>query len=786
MNRGWQWDRLAMSLLGAGAGFAALLAWTTLSDDHAHLIRALAIVAPVLAVVGWLGPVLVRPRWAGNIVAIAGQLVVAVIAIVHQSTGHWLPTVRAIKATWGVLADGAFVGQTVANPVPAGNPEYVALLFAAGLGILLATDVLLNVSDSAALAGVPLLVAVSVGAALLLNGMNALAFALSATFWLTMLALEQRERLRHWGRWRPADAASDHHQPGLLDRHDGADDETHGFFNGLTAQIGLIALMVALILAAPIATTGRDLTGFREHKKPTATDIDPMLNLKRDLVRGKDIPMLSVAPFLTYAQKEWVPSYVRVAVLDRLTASAWSPSPQNSTNTTSVGGDGTTPMPDLPGVDDWSKGPDQTAQVTMFERFRSRWVPAPGPLLQIGTDLPVRINPTTFAVTSPTPLNGQTYYTISYQPKVNGPKLLAAGPPPNDILLPMTTTPQTLPAVFGSTARQVTQRATNDFDRAILLQRWFQSPRFKYSLARAPGNGMETLQKFITTDRVGYCEQFSTAMAIMARTLGIPARVVVGFLYPDSSELYPGSTTDSSGAKNYVFGSHDVHAWPELYFQGMGWVRFEPTPQSRTIGVPSYTRHLIAPLAKKVTTPTSGASNPVTVPTRRPDLPVPTGTGTAPAQTLSWRPFAVLGGLVVVGLILLTPRMIRRQRRRRRFGRARTMPDFAEAAWSEVRDSAVDLGLPWDEDASVRRNGNALAALPGLSVTGRQALGEVVRLVELTRYARPGSADAVADRVRDVENQVTTWRHEAVVDANAQQRRRAKWWPGSVMRRRRR
>ena len=64
-------------------------------------------------------------------------------------------------------------------------------------------------------------------------------------------------------------------------------------------------------------------------------------------------------------------------------------------------------------------------------------------------------------------------------------------------------------------------------------------------------------------------------MALMGRSLGIPSRVAVGFLRPEQV-----------GQDTYVYSSRDLHAWPEMYFGGIGWVRFEPTPQ-RAITVPT-------------------------------------------------------------------------------------------------------------------------------------------------------------------------------------------------------
>ena len=79
--------------------------------------------------------------------------------------------------------------------------------------------------------------------------------------------------------------------------------------------------------------------------------------------------------------------------------------------------------------------------------------------------------------------------------------------------------------------------------------------------------------------RVGYCEQFAAAFAVMARTLDMPSRVAIGFLAPKQV-----------GHDEWVYSAHDMHAWPEVYFRGSGWVRFEPTPAGRT-GTPPVVHH---------------------------------------------------------------------------------------------------------------------------------------------------------------------------------------------------
>ena len=85
-------------------------------------------------------------------------------------------------------------------------------------------------------------------------------------------------------------------------------------------------------------------------------------------------------------------------------------------------------------------------------------------------------------------------------------------------------------------------------------------------------------------------------MAVMARSLNIPARVAIGFLKPEPI-----------GPDTYVYSAHDLHAWPELYFPGAGWVRFEPTPPDRATTTPGYTQHEF-PEVDESDLPSSGAT----------------------------------------------------------------------------------------------------------------------------------------------------------------------------------
>ncbi len=183
-------------------------------------------------------------------------------------------------------------------------------------------------------------------------------------------------------------------------------------------------------------------------------------------------------------------------------------------------------------------------------------------------------------------------------------------------------------------------------------------------------------------------------MAAMGRVLGIPSRVAVGFLngetQPDGSLLYT---------------SDDRHAWPEMYFTGVGWVRFEPTPGQRAGATPAWTRQDI-----NTADPTEAPSS-SPAPARGADAQAEAedDQGSGDALAVPWWPAAALGLVVLVGV---APGVVRRAQRRRRL--AGDDPDvLAEGAWAELRATAVDLGLDWPEQRSPREQAHRVLAQVG-------------------------------------------------------------------------
>ncbi len=137
-------------------------------------------------------------------------------------------------------------------------------------------------------------------------------------------------------------------------------------------------------------------------------------------------------------------------------------------------------------------------------------------------------------------------------------------------------------------ARDITKDADNNYDRAVAIERWLES-ELGYTLEmRSPGE-QEPIDFFLFDRKLGHCEYFASAMTIMLRTLDIPARNVNGFLSGEWNEY-----------DEYIaVRARDAHSWVEVYFDGVGWVTFDPTPASDEVataqqdGVTDHVRRFI-------------------------------------------------------------------------------------------------------------------------------------------------------------------------------------------------
>ena len=121
-------------------------------------------------------------------------------------------------------------------------------------------------------------------------------------------------------------------------------------------------------------------------------------------------------------------------------------------------------------------------------------------------------------------------------------------------------------------ARRLTARTRSPYEATLVLERWFRTRGgFRYEEHPPPSASSPPLVDFVEVTRAGYCQHYAGAMALMLRTLGIPARVAVGF------------TAGTWKAGVWTVTDQQAHAWVEAWFAGYGWLAFDPTPGRGTL-----------------------------------------------------------------------------------------------------------------------------------------------------------------------------------------------------------
>ncbi len=164
---------------------------------------------------------------------------------------------------------------------------------------------------------------------------------------------------------------------------------------------------------------------------------------------------------------------------------------------------------------------------------------------------------------------GTTYSVISQVPNASADQLRQAGTSyPQDVLDKYLQLPASGQERTRALARELTKDTTNPYDAVLTLNEHLKN-NYPYDLFIPPQReNMDAVEYFLFEERRGYCEQFGSSLAVMARSLGIPARIATGYV---SGEYNPFTGL-------YEVKASDAHAWVEVYFPGYGWSTFDPTP----------------------------------------------------------------------------------------------------------------------------------------------------------------------------------------------------------------
>lgn len=698
----------------------------------------------------------IRRSRAPRTVVVPTQLIVLTLWIGVISASDvaflgFLPNGAWFDRMDATLSNAVTVVVEFAAPVPTTSGITALLVGGAGLVALL-VDLLVSILDRAALTVLPLSACYVVTAAVLDRSLAWFWFIPPAVGYLMMLVSVARIRLAAWGRTITATG-----------RRRGIPSTDSMARSGRRVGVAALAVAIAVPAAVPMLSYGLIGTGGSGGGGRVIRTDNPMLDMRRNLQQDTENTRIA-----RYTPEDGRGSRLKFATLDVFSMDGWNLSRRDVPSSQNVAGG----LPDPVGLN--TSGLETTAYDIALEdwdywcpdgRDRSCWLlmPYPPAAIDISGDWIYDTNTLDVIYTDEGAPADDPYRVSAYTIELDYERLAALGAPTSDVE-EMLTLPEGFPEQVAQEADRVVAEAeaSTPLEMAVAIQEWFRSSEFTYSVEQVPGNSADAMVDFLE-DRSGYCEQFATTMAAMARHLGIPSRVALGFT---NGEL--------QGDGGYLIRARDMHAWPELYFEGVGWVPFEPTPATRTGAAPAWTRPAIEAPADDPSLPSAAPSGPSAPEGREVDIPeddLAAGAGGGGDTGLPWpaRAALIVLGVVVVGLV---PMAVGVLRRRSRWARAAGDPiASAEAAWTELRYAAADARLPWDEAATPRMIGRSLVRHAHLDAPGATRASAVVEAVERARYsAFPRVPDDLESTTRRLAEQI-------VVSRGRGAQRRARFWP---------
>lgn len=733
--------RTRMALCAAAATLMASCALLPLVSPFTWLIQAIFL----LAIQTGVGMATRRVPLARPLTVVAQALVALMLLTMtfanRQAIIGVIPGPEAFRHFGDLLQAGA--DDVSRYSIPAPLSDGIRLMLIGGVLIIgLAVDTLAVTFRSAAPAGLPLLALYSVAAGLSDGGADWLWFLVAAAGYLMLLLAEGRDRLSQWGRVfggaprRPGGEPADAVAPVRTGR-----------------RIGVVALGIALVVPLGLPAMNGGLLGAAgtgvgsgSGGGGTISAVNPLVSLRDSLNVDEDREVLS----LKTNTADLSNLYLRIVSLDDFDGTTWQPSKRSIQ---AVPDQFPTPFGLGPDV----RRTEVETTISAANWYAQNWLPMPYPPSGVNISGDWRYEPLGMTVVGDRrqTTRGATYTVRSLDVQPTAKQLSNAPEPPAALKREFTELPDSLPSVVAQTARDVTKGATSHYEQAVKLQEYFAvTGGFQYDTNVKVGSGRQAIARFLK-DKQGFCVHFSFAMAAMARSLGIPARVAVGFA--------PGTP---QGDSSVSVGLRDAHAWPELYFEGVGWTRFEPTPTRGS--VPSYTQSdtpgstlpdVARPSQSASTGPSASPSTSESCAGQKPELcasqspaAAPAGGGDGPKWyvILAW----VLGGAGAL-LIPLAPMLWRMRTRSLRLGgHGRTEADVSLhtlAVWRELTDTAWDFGIPPDDSQTPRKTAARIVRLGHLDPSAAASVHRVADAVEQVLYApSPRPTAGLAEDVRGV------------------------------------
>lgn len=520
----------------------------------------------------------------------------------------------------------------------------------------------------------------------------------------------------------------------------------------------LLGVALALVATAVAALIGPRLPGAEAEAVVSLTDIgddetgtrvtvSPLVDIRSRLVDQADVEVFTV--------RSEVRSYWRLTSLDRFDGSIWS---SNGSYGKSSG--------------DLDDGVPVASEQILFDQgfaigaLAQIWLPAAYEPKAVEVEEDVRYDEVsgTIIVDTDVPTSDGTTYTVRSALPQHRPDALAAASPevPADIAELYLGLPSDFSPDIRALAAEIVAGSTSRYEQAMRLQEFFRE-QFTYDLEIDLEHGIADMEQFLFDVRAGYCEQFAGSFAAMARTLGLPARVGVGFT--------PGVADPADPSLYRVRGEH-AHAWPEVYLGEYGWVAFEPTPgrgapfAEQYTGVPEQQAQSGGGGNSATTVPatptTAPSSTDATIPPQTPptfpdDLAADAGAGGTPEPAPNPWPARIATTIAIVAaavalylLAVLAAGPVRRTLRRRR---ADTAVARIALAWEESLDAARRAGVGVRSSATQRQAADEIARrIPAVD----EPIHSLAATVEATAFSSSRPEDEageaallLADRVGD-------------------------------------
>jgi transglutaminase-like putative cysteine protease len=496
--------------------------------------------------------------------------------------------------------------------------------------------------------------------------------------------------------------------------------------------------------------------------------VSPLVDIRGRLVEQSDLELFTV--------ESPEPAYWRLTALDEFDGEIW----RSGGNYGETDGDLGAEVPDLPTA--------PLTQTYTIERLDALWLPAAYQPVTVETEGPKPIyqrESSTLIVDRDFTSSDNSVYTVT-----------SARPTPTDADLQNAVTTLDpdlasyldLPGNFSSRAAEVaadavaTAGARTAYDKAMALQDFFRDQgvfaadefEWTYSLDERNGHDVDAIEAFLDTNR-GYCEMFAGTYAAMARSVGLPSRVAVGFTW---GEL--------DGENLYRVKGKYAHAWPEVWLgDDVGWIAFEPTPDRGAPEMEAYNR--VTPsqsdgtpegttgAPSTTTTTPSSTSTTSSVPGDPADLDEQLDTAADPTSSGSddGLPFVVKLGIAALALLALVSLYVVATlgygtlHRRRRRERATSPNDSVTVAWEESLDDLELLGI----EPRTSESHSEFAERVGWALPERRDdIDELAGLTDQVTYGFDDLADADVSRADDAARAIadtvhakvswrTRWRH---------------------------